>query len=140
MVTDDVVVDRLELINQYTNECKRMRAVDRDEYLDDIVLQRAVERSLMNAIQSCIDLTSHVRASEDLGPAETSREEIVALVEAEIVADETGEKLAEAVGFRNYLAHRYGDVDHDLVYDVLHEDLEWIDRFQQEIAAWLRDR
>nr|WP_241431358.1 hypothetical protein [Natronococcus amylolyticus] len=31
-------------------------------------------------------------------------------------------------------------MDHDLVYDVLQENLEWIDRFQQEIATWLRDR
>ena len=61
-------------------------------------------------------------------------------VEAGIIATETGEKLAEAVGFRNHLAHRYGDVDHDLAYDVLQEDLEWLDRFQQEIATWFLDR
>lgn len=140
MVDENVVVDRLELINQYMNECKEMRDVSRDEYLDDIVLQRAVERSLMNAIQSCIDLAAHVRAAEDLGSAETSREEIEALVEAGILTEETGAKLAEAVGFRNHLAHRYGDVDHDLVYDVLQEDLEWIDSFQQELATWFRDR
>jgi uncharacterized protein YutE (UPF0331/DUF86 family) len=139
MVDEAVVVDRLELINQYTNECKEMRDVSRAEYLDDFVLQRAVERSLMNAVQSCIDLASHIRAA-DLGTAETSREEIEALVEAEIISSETGEKLSEAVGFRNHLAHRYGDVDHDLVYDVLQDDLEWIDRFQQEIATWFRAR
>lgn len=139
MVDEDVVVDRLELINQYTNECKEMRDVSKAAYLDDIVLQRAVERSLMNAIQSCIDLASHIRAAEDIGAAETSREEIEALVEADIISAETGSKLAEAVGFRNHLAHRYGDVDHDLVYDVLQEDLEWIDRFQQEIATWFRN-
>lgn len=69
----------------------------------------------MNAIQSCIDLASHIRASEALGPAETSREEIETLVEAGIISAETGSKLSEAVGFRNHLAHRYGDIDHDLV-------------------------
>lgn len=140
MVDEDVVVNRLELINQYTNECKEMRDVSRAAYLEDIVLQRAVERSLMNVIQSCIDLASHIRAAEDLETADTSREEIEALVEADIITDETGAKLAEAVGFRNHLAHRYGDVDHDLVYDVLQDDLEWFDRFQQEIATWFRDR
>lgn len=139
MVDENVVVDRLELINQYTNECKEMRDVSKSAYLDDIVLQRAVERSLMNAMQSCIDLASHIRATEDLGNTETSREEIEALVDAEIISTETGSKLAEAVGFRNHLAHRYGDVDHDLVYDVLQDDLEWIDRFQQEIAVWFRN-
>lgn len=117
-----------------------MRDVSREEYLEDVVLQRAVERSLMNAIQSCIDLASHIRAAENLGSAETSREEIEALVEAGIIATETGSKLVEAVGFRNYLAHRYGNVDHDLVYDVLQDDLGWFDRFQREVATWFRDR
>ena len=124
MVDEEVVIDRLELINQYTNECKEMRDVSRTEYLDNFVLQRAVERSLMNAIQSCIDLASHIRAAADLGTAEISREEIEALVEAEVISSDTGEKLSEAVGFRNYLAHRYGDIDHDLVYGVLQDDLE----------------
>lgn len=94
----------------------------------------------MNAIQSCIDLASHIRAAEDLETAEPSREEIEALIEADSIAAETGTKLAEAVGFRNHLAHRYGDIDHNLVYDVLQDDLEWFDRFQQEIATWFRDR
>lgn len=139
MVDADVVVTKLELINQYTNECREIRDVQRAEYLDDVIRQRAVERSLMNAIQSCIDLASHVRSAESLGPAETSREEIEALVVADILTAETGTKLMDAVGFRNHLAHRYGDVDHDIVYDVLHEELEWIEQFQQEIATWFRD-
>ncbi|SDR38123.1 Uncharacterized conserved protein YutE, UPF0331/DUF86 family [Natronobacterium texcoconense] len=117
-----------------------MREISKAEYIDDIVRQRAVERSLMNAIQCCIDLAGHIRATEELGTAETSREEIEALVDAGIISAETGTKLAEAVGFRNHLAYRYGDVDHDIVYDVLQEDLEWIDRFQQEIAMWFRDQ
>ncbi|USZ71392.1 type VII toxin-antitoxin system HepT family RNase toxin [Natronosalvus halobius] len=140
MVDDEIVISRLELINQYTDECKEMREVRRAEYLDDIVLQRAAERSLMNAIQSCIDLAGHIRSAEELQTAETSREEIEALADAAIVSEETGTKLAEAVGFRNHLAHRYGHIDHDLVYDVLHEDLEWLDRFQQEIAIWFQQR
>lgn len=46
--------------------------------------------------------------------------------------------MEEAVGFRNILAHRYGDVNHDAVYDVLHNDLDWFDRFQQEVAQWFQ--
>ena len=139
MVEEEIVVDRLEYINQYTNELKQMRRLSRVEYLEDIVHQRAVERSLMNAIQSCIDLAAHIRATEEFGTAATSREEIETLVDAGIVTSETGTKLADAVGLRNHLAHRYGDIDHDLIYDVLESDLQWFDRFQQEVAMWFRE-
>lgn len=93
----------------------------------------------MNLIQSCIDLAQHVRSTEDFALSGTSKKEIEALGNADILSSETQEKMEEAVGFRNVLAHRYGDVNHDVVYDVLHDDLHWFGRFQTEVARWLRD-
>ncbi|MBV0902219.1 DUF86 domain-containing protein [Haloarcula salina] len=58
----------------------------------------------------------------------------------DIITTETQAKISEAVGFRNVLAHRYGDVDHDVVYEVLHTDLHWFERFQREIAQWVQNR
>jgi uncharacterized protein YutE (UPF0331/DUF86 family) len=43
-----------------------------------------------------------------------------------------------AIGFRNILAHRHGDIDHEVVSDVLHNDLRWFEQFQQEIARWFQ--
>lgn len=139
MVDEEVVVDKLRHVNQYTDDLREMRGMSKDEYLDDVVIQRAVERTFMNLIQSCIDLAQHVRSAENLAPNGTSKKEIEALGNADILSSETQEKMEEAVGFRNVLAHRYGDVGHDVVYDVLHEDLHWFERFQTEVAQWLRD-
>lgn len=71
-----------------------------------------------------------------MSPSETAKQEIESLATAGIISTETREKLEEAVGFRNVLAHRYGDVNHDIVYDVLHEDLHWFEQFQREVAQW----
>lgn len=140
MVDEEVVVTKLEQINGYTHDLEDMRGLSKDRYVSDIVIQRAVERTLLNLIQSCIDLAQHIRATESIGNAETSKEEIEALGEAGVISRETQARLEEAVGFRNVLAHRYGDVDHDIVYEVLHEDLHWFGRFQQEVAQWLREQ
>lgn len=121
MVNDAVVVDKLRHVNEYTNDLKQMRGMSRERYVADTVVQRAVERTFMNLIQSCIDLATHIRAAEDLSPSGTSKAEIEALGGAGILSRETQERIEEAVGFRNILAHRYGDVNHDVVYDVLHE-------------------
>lgn len=138
MVDENVVVDKLRHINRYTNDLKQMRGMSKEEYVEDMVTQRAVERTFTNLIQSCIDLAQHVRSMEELSPSGTSRKEIAALGNADIISSETQEKMEEAVGFRNILAHRYGDVDHDVVYDVLHNDLRWFERFQTEVARWLQ--
>lgn len=140
MVDEDVFVDRLRYISQYTDDLEEMRGPSKEEYLEEMVLQRAVERTLMNLIQACIDLAQHVRSTEDLEPSGTAKQDIEALGEADILSQETQEKLEEAVGFRNILTHRYGDVDHEVVYEVLHEDLKWFKRFQRELAQWYQQK
>lgn len=139
MVDEDIVVDRLRHIHEYTEDLQDMREVSKAQYVEDVVLQRAVERTFMNLIQACIDLAQHVRAAENLTPSGTGKNEIQALNDAGIITTETAEKLEEAVGFRNVLAHRYGDINHDVVYEVLQTDLLWFERFQRDVARWLRD-
>ena len=138
MVDEAIVTDKLRLINEYTNDLKQMRGLSKAEYLDDMVLQRAVERTFMNLIQACIDLAAHVRSTETEPTADTAKAEIDALETVGIVTPETADRLTEAVGFRNVLAHRYGDVNHDVVYDALHNDLRWFEQFQTEVAQWLQ--
>ncbi|RLM83559.1 DUF86 domain-containing protein [Halobellus sp. Atlit-38R] len=91
-------------------------------------------------MQSCIDLAQHIRASEGLSPSGTAKNEIESLGNGGILSSDVQEQMEEAVGFRNILAHRYGDVNHDVVYTVLHNDLHWFDQFQQEIAQWFQQR
>jgi uncharacterized protein YutE (UPF0331/DUF86 family) len=140
MVDEEIVVDKLRYINEYTNDLKGMRGMSKTQYVDDIIVQRAVERTFMNLIQSCIDLAQHIRASEYLAPSGTAKNEIASLGNAGILSPDVKEQMEEAVGFRNILAHRYGDVNHGVVYSVLHNDLHWFDQFQQEIAQWLQQR
>jgi uncharacterized protein YutE (UPF0331/DUF86 family) len=140
MVDEEVVATKLKQAHEYTNDLAEMRGLSKEEYVSDVVIQRAVERTLMNLIQSCIDLAQHVRAANGLSSGGTAKEEIQVLGELGIISRDTQQKIEEAVGFRNVLAHRYGEVDHDVVYEVLHEDLNWFERFQREVARWLRDR
>ena len=138
MVDEDVIVDKLRYINRYTDDLKQIRGMSKEEYVEDMVTQRAVERTLMNLVQACIDLAQHIRSAEDLSPTETAKQEMQALGNADIISRETQEKMEEAIGFRNILAHRYGDIDHEVVFDVLHNDLRWFEQFQQELARWFQ--
>lgn len=56
-----------------------------------------------------------------------------------VVDDDTASTLADAVGFRNVLAHEYGEVRPEQVYDYLQEDLEVYDAFGQQVAAWFEE-
>ena len=93
MVNEEVVTTKLRQINEFTGDLREMRGPSKAAYLDDTILQRAIERTLMNVIQACIDLARHVRATEDLSPSGTSKAEIEALGNAGIPGEETVKKL-----------------------------------------------
>lgn len=68
MVDEEIVVDKLRHINEYINNLKEMRGMTKEDYITDTVLQRALEQTFMNFIQSCIDLAQHIRAAEGFRP------------------------------------------------------------------------
>ena len=66
MVDEEVVATKLRQAHEYTNDLEEMRGISKAEYVSDVVIQRAVERTLMNLIQARIDLAQHVRAMNGL--------------------------------------------------------------------------
>ena len=46
--------------------------------------------------------------------------------------------LVSAVGFRNVLAHEYGQVDAEVVYETLQTGLGVYDAFSRQLAQWVR--
>lgn len=140
MVDDAIVADKLRLVNEYTDDLREIRhGLSKEEYVEDVIVQRAVERTFVNLIQCCIDLAQHIRASEVSTPADTAKQEIQALGDVGVITPAVQERMEDAVGFRNVLVHRYSTIDHDSVYEVLQEDLHWFEQFQQEVALWLQE-
>jgi len=64
------------------------------------------------------------------------------LVRAEILPKDMAEKLRLMKGFRNILVHRYGRINDELAFEVLHEHLndvhEFIGLIEELIEKWGR--
>jgi uncharacterized protein YutE (UPF0331/DUF86 family) len=140
-VADERVVSvKLEQIEQYHGELTEKReTLSRDEFRQSTTEQRAVERMFENAIQACSDLAQHV-ATRDFGYDGSTAKEAVRVLNREcVIDDETATTLVAAIGFRNVLAHEYGHIDVDEVYETLQTGLQVYDTYSRQIAAWVRD-
>lgn len=137
MVEPAVVSRKLRQIAQYHGELQDQQDVSRDRFLEDVTQQRAVERMFENVIQACIDLSKHIATRAFGYDGDSSKESVVTLRDNGVITDETAETLIDAVGFRNVLAHQYGDIDPDAVYDYLQTELGVYDRFSREVAMWI---
>jgi len=139
VVDERVVARKLELIEQYHGELReKQETLSREEFLQQTTQQRAVERMFENAIQACSDLAQHI-ATRAFGYDGTTAKEAVRMLHREGVIDaETMETLVAAIGFRNILAHEYGRVDTDAVYETLQTELDVYDAYSQQMARWVQ--
>ena len=62
------------------------------------------------------------------------------LARNDVIDEETMETLVAAIGFRNVLAHEYGHVDTDEVYETLQTGLEVYDAYSRQIARWMQSQ
>jgi uncharacterized protein YutE (UPF0331/DUF86 family) len=71
---------------------------------------------------------------------ETARGAIRILHREGIIDEETMQTLIAAIGFRNILAHEYGQIDTVETYETLQTGLTVYDTYNQQIAQWFRGR
>lgn len=140
MADERVVSVKLEQIEQYHSELKaKQESLSRSEFRSNTTEQRAVERMFENVIQACSDLAQHV-ATHDFAFDGTSTKEAIRVLHREGVIDEaTADTLVAAIGFRNVLAHEYGHIDYDEVYESLQTGLTVYNTYSQQVAQWVRE-
>lgn len=105
--------------------------------------QDAVELASFNlllAIQSCLDIASHLIADEGWEPPATLGEAFLRLHDHGVLTAETAKAMKQAAGMRNLLAHGYEAVEPDKLQDAAVQGLDDLERFSREIAVWTSAR
>ena len=109
-----------------------------DEYQTDRRQRDVVEREFQTAIEACIDIGSMILRVEDAEVLDTNAAVFRRLVDYGILEQQLGQRMAEAAGFRNVLAHKYGmGIDDEDVYNVLKHELPLFEEYLTEIRAYL---
>lgn len=93
-----------------------------------------------NAIQACSDLAQHIATQDFDFDGNTAKGAIRVLHREDVIDKETMTTLVAAIGFRNILAHEYGQIDSAEVFETLQTGLTVYDTYSQQIAQWFRDR
>lgn len=105
--------------------------------LDDIDRQDIFILNLQRAIQACLDLVSHVVASESLGLPETMRYNFTLLEKGGIIDRETASNMERMTGFRNIAIHGYRATDLGIFKSILSKDLKDPESFYSAVLRHL---
>lgn len=139
MDVDDVVVGRLRLLAEYVDELGeyQSQATSFEEYKDNKMLRRAVERSLQVAVEVCLDIGRRTVALEGFRYPEDNQDVFRVLAEEGMVPADLLSTLLEMARFRNLIVHDYARIDDARVYSILKKRLGDFDAFAEAVRAYL---
>jgi len=128
----DVVLSKVAAIQRCLRRIKDVTGLD-SARLGDLDVQDIFVLNLQRAIQSSVDLATHVIASEGLGISDTVRGNFVLLENAKIISKVLSKKMQSMVGFRNIAIHDYQPLDVDILKAILTKHLKDLEQFYTTI-------
>ena len=124
----DIVLAKVAAIHRCLRRIREVTNHDPDK-LDDLNVQDIFVLNLQRAIQSAIDLGTHIIASEDLGLSDTVRGNFVLLENGKVINKRLSKKMQCMVGFRNIAIHDYQVLDVEILKTILAKHLKDIEEF-----------
>ena len=136
-LSDEVIRQRLQLLESYVQHLQGYRARTREEVRSDMSLTWAVEHGLQLSIQCVLDVCHYLVADLALGVPATLQEAIELLRDAGVFPAACADTLVQMERFRNLLVHVYAQVDIERVYDHVQNHLDDFGQFVQHVLQFL---
>jgi uncharacterized protein YutE (UPF0331/DUF86 family) len=131
MPINGVVESKLRFLEQTLADLESWPLGDLAEFAGNSLLRRAVERALQLAVESMIDVAERILAGQHLVPADTAAQSLKRLQEIGILKEV--DRYAEMVRFRNFIVHRYEQIEPQIVYGLAKAKLGHFRDFIDEI-------
>lgn len=124
-----VIENKISEARKYLIILERYKQYSQEKIVNDIDIKGALERYLYLATQSIIDLADAIISYKKFRKPTTLSESFFILNEEKVISKELTEKMVKMTGFRNTIAHDYGKLNYDIVYNTLHNNLKDIEEF-----------
>jgi uncharacterized protein YutE (UPF0331/DUF86 family) len=115
--------DKIIDIEKFIEELNQSIPEDFEEYKNDFKARAIGERYFEKIIESVVDLAFLIIKEKKFKQPEEDKEAFDILSKENIITKNLADKLKSAKGMRNIIAHEYGRIDNELVFQSLAEEL-----------------
>ncbi|EWH08180.1 hypothetical protein DS2_18598 [Catenovulum agarivorans DS-2] len=116
---NEVVLNKLESLRRCLNRIQSKTPESYELLANDYDLQDIIVLNLERAIQTCVDIALHIISTQEINVPDTMSKAFFALTNAGLLNQETAERMAKAVGFRNTAVHAYQELDWQIIYSII---------------------
>lgn len=131
-----VVNQKLESLRNCISRIESKTPSDSGAIQSDYDIQDIISVNLERAVQSCLDIASHILADfDDVGDF-SAASMLIELSGHGILSAAVAEELSRAAGFRNLLVHRYASIDWPRVYLFITTKLDIFRDFAAQVSSY----
>ena len=137
MVRSEIIRKRLNKVDEYVLVLRGLQSYSFDEFISDPEHYGSAERFLLLTIEAFLDMGNHVIADDGLGVVNWYSDIPKIFLEKSLISPQLSERWTRMIGFRNTLVHEYIDIDRNIVFDVLQNDLGDFEKLRRIFAEYL---
>ena len=123
-------------VEQYLQDLEEILP-EEDIFLTNKVTQYGVSMIMMNIINACIDIGNELITIRKFSYPTTYRETFTILEKQKIISSSLTKKMKNLVGLRNLLAHEYGEINMELLYEQAIET-RFIEEFLKKTITYFK--
>ncbi|AGL02591.1 type VII toxin-antitoxin system HepT family RNase toxin [Desulfoscipio gibsoniae] len=134
MINKTLISQRLELINCWLKNLKKLSYLSYEEFISNNINSAAAESYLRRSLEAIFDIGRHLLAKTgNIEMAGEYKSIAKGLASNNFVSNDLGKKLVQMAGYRNRMVHFYSMVTEKELYDILLDNLGDIEQFTIEI-------
>jgi len=123
-VVDEMLLqEKLALLTEYLADLQAEQQVTLKELKANKVLRRYLERTLHMAVETCLDIGSHIIADLKLREPEDYKDIMVVLCEAGYLPQDKLDSFKRMAQFRNVIVHDYARINPEILLGILQKNL-----------------
>jgi len=130
------IIAKLEILDETLIELRSLGHVTTSQLETDWRTRRAIERNLQIIVEIVIDVCQRIITITNQTPATTSLEAIQRCIQMGVLSPSDAYK--KMVQFRNFIVHRYENIDATILVDVLNRRLTDFEQFRHEVLAYVQ--
>lgn len=136
-----LISDKIKEVEKYLSDLEKVAPETIEVYLKNLDKRLACERAFEKIIESVNDLAILIIKEKRFQMPNEDIKAFEVLSDKKIISKELADSLKEAKGMRNFLAHQYGKVDDELVFEAVQKEIfNDVDEFISQIEKYFEKR
>lgn len=131
-----LIAQKLDFLDEQLSKIERME-IEEQDIVENVDIQDLLTFRLQQAVETCIDITTHIIAGFPLPRKETAKDAFLLLGQKQIIDKDLAQRMGKAADFRNRVVHGYNDFDFSLLFRDYKDNVSDLRAFGSQIVEFL---